>query len=71
MLKVYIDRSGPVNRNGQLLLFGINRHHAWQIVKHCAVKAGLPRLVNPETGKEHNVSPHKLRAAFADAILFN
>jgi len=25
----------------------------------------LPRLVNPETGKVHNVSPHRLRDAFA------
>ena len=27
--------------------------------------AGLPKLVNPETGRIHNVSPHKLRDAFA------
>jgi integrase/recombinase XerD len=25
----------------------------------------LPKLINPETGKVHNVSPHKLRDAFA------
>ena len=65
MLKEYIDRGGPVNRDGQLLLFGINRHRAWQIIKQCAIKAGLPRLINPETGKVHNVSPHRLRDAFA------
>ncbi len=65
MLKEYIDRGGPVNRNGQLLLFGINRHRAWQIIKQCAIKAGLPRLINTETGKEHNISPHRLRDAFA------
>ncbi len=65
MLKEYIDRGGPVNRSNQLLVFGINRHRAWQIVKQCAVKAGLPRLVNPETGKFHNISPHRLRDAFA------
>jgi integrase/recombinase XerD len=47
------------------LIFGINRHRAWQIVKECAEKAGLPKLVNPETGKVHNISPHRLRDAFA------
>jgi len=44
---------------------GINRHRAWQVLKEAAGKAGLPKLVNPETGKEHNVSPHRLRDAFA------
>jgi integrase/recombinase XerD len=29
------------------------------------MKAGLPKLVNPETGRVHNVSPHQLRDAFA------
>jgi integrase/recombinase XerD len=47
------------------LIFGINRHRAWQIVRDCAERAGLPRLVNPETGKVHGVSPHKFRDAFA------
>jgi integrase/recombinase XerD len=65
MLKEYIERSGPVEREGKKLLFGINRHRAWQIVKQCAEKAELPRLVNHETGKAHNVSPHRLRDAFA------
>jgi integrase/recombinase XerD len=46
-------------------IFGINRHRAWQIVKDCADRAGLPKLVNPESGKVHNVSPHRLRDAFA------
>jgi integrase/recombinase XerD len=65
MLKEYIKRGGPVLRNGKKLIFGINRHRAWQIVKGCAEKAGLSRLVNPETGKVHNVSPHRLRDALA------
>ncbi|MDH5696895.1 MAG: tyrosine-type recombinase/integrase [Dehalococcoidia bacterium] len=65
MLKEYIDRGGPVVRGGKRLIFGINRHRAWQIVKECAEKAGLPKLVNPETGRVHNVSPHRLRDAFA------
>jgi len=65
MLKEYIKRGGPVLQDGKKLIFGINRHRAWQIVKECAEKAGLPRLVNPETGRMHNVSPHRLRDAFA------
>jgi len=65
MLKEYIERGGPVLRDGKRLIFGINRHRAWQIVKECAEKASLPKLVNTETGRAHNVSPHKLRDAFA------
>ena len=65
MLKEYIRRGGPVIKDGKKLIFGINRHRAWQIVRDCAQKTGLPRLVNPETGKGHGVSPHKLRDAFA------
>lgn len=65
MLKDYIRRGGPISRDGKKFIFGINRHRAWQIVKECAGKAGLPKLVNPETGKKHNVSPHRLRDAFA------
>jgi len=65
MLKEYIERGGPVLRDGKRLIFGINRHRAWQIVKGCAEKAELPKLVNPETGRVHNVSPHRLRDAFA------
>lgn len=65
MLREYVRRGGPVLRDGKKLVFGINRHRAWQIVKECAERAGLPKLVNPETGKVHNVSPHRLRDAFA------
>jgi integrase/recombinase XerD len=65
MLKEYVQRGGPVLKEGNWFIFGINRHRAWQIVKECAKKAGLPKLVNPDTGKMHNVSPHKLRDAFA------
>jgi len=65
MLKDYIKRNGPVSRNGKRSLFDVSRHRAWQIVKDCAQRAQLPRLVNAETGKVHNVSPHRLRDAFA------
>jgi len=65
LLKEYIQRGGPVVKEGKTLIFGINRHRSWQVVKECAEKAGLPKLVNPETGKVHNVSCHKLRDCFA------
>lgn len=65
VLREYVQRGGPVLRDGKKLVFGINRHRAWQIVKECAERANLPKLVNPETGRIHNVSPHKLRDAFA------
>ncbi len=65
LLKEFFERGGPVIRDGKRLIFGINRHRAWQVVKECAEQAGLPKLVSPETGRVHNVSPHKLRDAFA------
>lgn len=65
MLKRFIKGGGPVERDGKRLIFGINRHRGWQVISECALRAGLPKLVNPETGKVHNVSPHRLRDAFA------
>ncbi len=65
MLKRFIKGGGPVERDGKRLIFGSNRHRGWQLISECALRAGLPKLVNPETGKVHNVSPHRLRDAFA------
>jgi len=65
MLKEYIDRGGPVVKEDKTVIFGINRHRAWQIVRQCAASVGLHDLVNPETGKIHGVSPHKLRDGFS------
>lgn len=65
MIREYIDRGGPISRNGKQLLFGLTRERAWQIVRDCARRAGLGGLVNPETGRRHHISPHKLRDAFA------
>lgn len=65
MLEDYIRRGGPVSRDGKELIFGINRHRAWEVVRDCAERAGLPSLVNPETGRVRGVSPHRLRDAFA------
>ena len=65
LIREFIDSRGPVEKGGRQYLFGINRHRAWQIVRECAEKAGLPALVNPETGRARGVSPHRLRDAFA------
>jgi len=65
ILRNYVNRGGPVLKNGKKCLFGINRHRAWQIVRNCAQKAGLPHLINPDTGRSRGVSPHRLRDAFA------
>jgi len=65
MLREFDRRGGPVIRDGKRLIFGISRNRAFQIIKECAERAGIPKLVNPETGKTHHVSPHKLRDAFA------
>ena len=63
LLKDYLNKGGADQKTG--LIFNMGRHRAWQIVKECAFKARLPLLVNAETGKSHNVSPHQLRDAFA------
>jgi len=65
VLEDFIKRGGPVNQNDRRRIFGINRHRGWQIITTCAERAGLPKLLNPDTGKIHNVSPHRLRDAFA------
>lgn len=65
MLRDYIKRGGSVNKEGKRFIFGINQHRGWQIIKQSAESASLPKLVNLETGKIHNVSPHRLRDSFA------
>ena len=65
MIRNYIDRGGPVSSDGKQLIFGIDRHRAWQIVRDCAERAGLGDLVYSESGKAHHVSPSRLRDAFA------
>jgi len=65
LLRDYIHRGGPVTKQGETLIFGINRHRAWQVLRECADRAGLPDLVNPETGRHRGISPHRLRDSFA------
>jgi len=65
MIRDHVNRGGFVLRNGKRLLFGISRNQAWQVVRHCAQRVGLRKLVNPETGKTRGISPHRLRDAFS------
>lgn len=65
MLKDYCRRKLLTFSNGPALIFRINRHRAWQIARDCARRAGLPDLINPETGRVRGVSPHRLRDAFS------
>jgi integrase/recombinase XerD len=65
LLKEYVTRNNPVSAGDTQPIFRINRHRAWQIVRDCAKRAGLPDLVNPETGRVRGVSPHRLRDAFS------
>ncbi len=65
ILRDYIARGGPVRHGNKDLIFGINRHRAWQIIRELAEKASMPKLTNSESGRVHNVSPHRLRDAFA------
>ncbi len=64
MLEDYIIRNQLTCNDSSALVFGLNRHRAWQIVRNCAKRAGLPDLLNPETGRVRGVSPHRLRDAF-------
>jgi integrase/recombinase XerD len=65
VLREYIRRDGPTGNNGNRLLLGISREHAWLVVKNCASRAGLDQLANRETGGIRGISPHRLRDAFA------
>ena len=65
MLRRFIDRGGPVAKDGRRLLFPIGRNQARHMIVLAAQRAGLGPLTNPESGKEHGISPHRLRDAFA------
>ncbi len=65
MLGDYLRLGGPVVKRGSQVIFAIGRGQAWRIVRDCALSAGLPPLINPETGKPRGISPHRLRDAFA------
>lgn len=63
LIKSYINTLP--SHDDKFPLFRLNRHRAWQIVRDCARRAGLPSLVNSETGRVRGTSPHRLRDAFS------
>ncbi len=63
MLENYIRSESTINDVNRI--FNLNRHRAWQIVRDCALQSGIPDLINPETGHQRGVSPHRLRDAFS------
>jgi len=65
LLREYVARNKPVSAGDTWPIFRINRNRAWQIVRDCAKRAGLPNLVNPDTGRVRGISPHRLRDAFS------
>lgn len=65
LIRTYIKNGGAVQVGDRRMLFNISRQRAWQIFVEAAERAGLPQIINTETGRVHNVSPHKLRDAFA------
>jgi integrase/recombinase XerD len=65
LARQYLSENHSVIGNDLAPVFAINRHRAWQIVRDCALRAGIPRLINPDTGKSRGVSPHRLRDAFS------
>ncbi len=65
MIKEYLDRGGGYKVDGDIKIFNVSRQQVWKIVKDCAERAGLPRIINTRKQRIHNVSPHKLRDAFA------
>lgn len=65
LLKEFISQKENIITEDSQPVFHINRHRAWQIVRDCALRAGITKLVNPETGRLRGVSPHRLRDAFS------
>lgn len=65
ILREYIKKGGTTKVNEKQMLFKMTRQRAWQIFQEAALRAGLPDLINPATGRIHGVSPHKFRDAFA------
>jgi len=60
MLTDFIRRDGTEG-----LIFKVGRGQALRVIKDCARRAGIRELINPETGRNRGVSPHRLRDAFA------
>ena len=64
LLHEFVQRKGPVFRNGRQLLFGLSRVRAWQIIRDCAERAKLPNMVDRSSGMVHGIGPRQIRSAF-------
>ena len=64
LFEEYIKRGGVVEKESKIRIFAVNSHRAWQIITQCAARAGSPPRFNIQSGKFHNVSPHRLRESF-------
>ena len=65
LFKDFISDQIPLIDGMSRSVFHINRHRAWQIVRDCSLRANIPKLLNPETGRLRGISPHRLRDAFS------
>jgi integrase/recombinase XerD len=65
MLQEFIERGVTVKKGDRQMIFGITSNRAWQVVREAAEKAGMPHLIDAKTGRIMNISPHRLRDAFA------
>lgn len=65
LLRQYIKKGGITEVDGKRMLFKMSRQWAWHIVVECAERAGFMGLENPTNERQHHVSPHKFRDAFA------
>lgn len=65
LIRQYIKEGGITEVDGKRLLFNISRQRAWQIMVATSERAGFFKLVNPKNDKEHHISSHKFRDAFA------
>ncbi|MBI4201201.1 MAG: tyrosine-type recombinase/integrase [Chloroflexi bacterium] len=67
LLRKYARVKAP--RPGDHRLFPITRQRARQVIQECARRAGLDMTVMLRTDREHLLSPHRLRDAFATHTL--
>lgn len=65
MIKAYIRGDWGSQRDGRVYIFDIKRIRAWQIINDTAKRIGLPKIINPKTGRLRGVSPHRIRDGFA------
>jgi integrase len=67
VVKTYLDKKNGGSYRDEIRVFNITRASVDAMLRRVAEKSGLTgkMMVNPETGKKHYISAHKLRDAFA------